>query len=99
MKFFKVCFTIIAIAVVALISGFTLQTLWSWFIVPTFSIQPLTIIQAVGISFFIKYLQMSLKDFKNSEPVSVSEKIKIFVMFVVIKVYVLALGWIITLFM
>ena len=94
----KVCFTLITIVITALIGGFVFQTLWSWFIVPTFSMQPMTIIQAIGTSFFINYLKMNLGK-KNDEEFSMELVLKALMMSIVMSLYILGLGWVFTLFM
>lgn len=96
--FGKVCFTLITMFITALIGGFVFQTLWGWFIVPTFTMQPLTLIQAIGTSFFINYLKMNLAK-KSDDEFSMEFVFKALAMSVVTALFVLGLGWIITLFM
>jgi hypothetical protein len=96
--FGKVCFTLITMVITALIGGFVFQTLWGWFIVPTFTMQPMTLIQAIGTSFFINYLKMNLGK-KSDDEFSMKFVLKALVMSVVMALFVLGLGWVITLFM
>lgn len=94
----KVCFTLITMVITALIGGFVFQTLWGWFIVPTFTMQPMTLIQAIGTSFFISYLKINLSQ-KNDDEFSIEFVAKALVMSIVMGLFVLGLGWVITLFM
>lgn len=96
--FGKVCFTLITMVITALIGGFVFQTLWGWFIVPTFTMQPMTLIQAIGTSFFINYLKTNLGK-KSDDEFSMEFVLKALVMSVVMALFVLGLGWVITLFM
>lgn len=49
------------------LDGFVLTKLWSWFIVPIFHLNPLTLIQALGFSLVIRYLTKDIlsKDFSK----------------------------------
>lgn len=96
--FGKVCFTLTTMVITTLISGFVFQTLWGWFIVPTFTMQPMTLIQAIGISFFISYIKRNL-DKENDDEFSMEFVVKGLVISVVMALLILGLGWIITLFM
>lgn len=96
--FGKVCFTLITMVITTLIGGFVFQTLWGWFIVPTFTMQPMTLIQAIGISCFISYIKMNLGK-KNDDEFSMEFVLKVLVMSVVMALLILGFGWIITLFM
>lgn len=96
--FGKICFTLTTMIITTLISGFVFQTLWGWFIVPTFTMQPMTLIQAIGISFFINYIKMNLSE-KNDDEFSMEFVLKILLMSVAMALFNLGLGWIITLFM
>lgn len=94
----KLFFTLITMVITTLIGGFVFQTLWGWFIVPTFSIQPMTIIQAIGTSFFIGYLNINLGK-KNDEKFTMEFVFKTLVSSILMSLFVLGIGWIITLFM
>lgn len=47
---------ILLLVLSAIINGFVLSILWSWFIVPLFGLPTLTIPQAIGISMIVSYL-------------------------------------------
>lgn len=48
-EFFKLLGTIILSIVAILFSGFVTSFLWGWFMVPSFSLPPISTIQAIGI--------------------------------------------------
>ena len=48
--FFVAWFICGAVLVGVLVDGFILKTLWGWFVVPTFSIPPLTLPMAAGLA-------------------------------------------------
>jgi hypothetical protein len=96
--FGKICFTLITMIITALIGGFVFQTLWGWFIVPTLTMPQLTLIQAIGISFFIECLKMNLVK-KNDNVFSMLYLLNALIMSIVSALLVLGLGWVITLFM
>lgn len=100
---------ILGIFLISLIRGFVLAKLWLWFVVSTFNVDPLTIVQALGISFTFSYLMGNLEKFKTNEEkedkeltttgVIVGKVIEGFVKSIVAAFVVLFLGWILTLFM
>lgn len=55
-----------------LVMGLVLQTLWGWFIVPTFSLPELTLIHAIGIGLIMELYNEDLSDIKDKykEPLS-----------------------------
>ena len=96
--FGKICFTLISMVITTIITGYVFQTLWEWFIVPTFTMQSLTLVQAIGISFFINYLKMNL-DKKDDKEFSMELVFKSLAMSIVMSLFVFGIGWTITLFM
>ena len=76
-----------------ILSGYTLTMLWDWFIVTTFGMKSLTIIQAIGVSYVVGFLTFQLT---SKDDRSWGEKIS----YLIARPLVfLAIGWIITLFM
>ena len=76
-----------------ILSGWTVTVLWDWFIVTTFKLVPLTIIQALGISLIAGYL--------THQPIKQeARKYSELVAFCFAKpIMFLIVGWIIHLFM
>ena len=47
---------VVAIVVGAVMNGYVLSVLWGWFVVPVFSVPPLSIATAIGLSLAIGML-------------------------------------------
>jgi len=98
-KFFS-CLGIIITAVSllifsAVIGGFVLAKLWEWFVVPIFSMQLLTISQAIGLSLVVSYFKTAKddEDYKNKSFAEIA--IESFGKVVVQAAVILTLGWIV----
>lgn len=52
----KILFTFMAVPVAIFTHGYTISTLWSWFIVPLFNVIEIGILQAAAIMIFVNYL-------------------------------------------
>lgn len=64
------CLGILEIIAIQLLNGFTLQHLWSWFVVPKFhGIPSLNIREAIGIALVVRFLtwQMSSTSEENKK--------------------------------
>ena len=80
----------------ALIHGAVLVQLWEWFIVPTFNMSPLLLVQSMGIVLTINYV----KRHKPKTPENFWKEVVENMIFIVISaVMVLTLGWITNQFM
>lgn len=73
--------------------GFVFQTLWGWFIVPTFSVAPLTLPFAIGVAMVVRLLTITYKTDAKSP-----ELLKSFLTGVFGYGLFLLIGWIVTLF-
>ncbi len=51
----KVLLTFIAVPVAVFTHGYTISTLWSWFIVPLLDVPEISILQAAAIMVFVNY--------------------------------------------
>jgi len=81
-----------------IINGFVFSKLWFWFIVPIFQTQPLRIVEAIGIVFLINFVR-TRKD-KEANEDNFWEQFTTNIIFVVlIAVFALLSGWIVTLFL
>ena len=94
-NFGKFMFLLIIAALSLLINGFVIYTLWSWFIVSTFNVTKLTLMQSMGISLFIGYFKVKYR----KEPIDESEWVPRILFEIISSAMVLALGWLVTLFM
>lgn len=79
--------------VVYLLNGVALKLLWGWFMVPTFGLPVISLVQALGIMIIISFLAHQhipmYKDFENEQ----------FFFLILIPVLAMAVGWIVHLFM
>jgi len=93
--------TIVAMLVCAFISGFTLSTIWGWFMVPIFGLPSLSIAGAYAVSLVVTTIthQYKVEDYeKNTKPYG--EQLIIAIIFAFAKCFiVLTIGWTIKLFM
>ena len=83
----------IAIPLALVLSGFTIVTLWQWFVIPVFHLPVLTIAQAIGLALFVGYFTTSIK---SSEDKTAGE---FFSELFSKPLVCLALGWIFHLFL
>lgn len=60
-NFGKFCFTIFALVVSAMIGGYILMKLYTWYVVPVFQTPSMGLAQSIGVSFFISYLKWNKK--------------------------------------
>lgn len=96
--FGKICAAVIVLVFTSIVGGFVFETLWNWFIVTTFQMKQLTLIEAISISFLIGYLRGNSQ--KKEEEESSMEKLFISVYRgVAWSGIALFIGWIIHLFM
>lgn len=79
-----------------LLSGYTITKLWGWFIVPVFTVSPLTIMQGLGISLLINYLTWRKQYYKTD---NISEELVRDILSMWLKPLIfLGTGWIYTWF-
>lgn len=56
-----IIFMVIYITPITLLRAWVLKTLWMWYIAPTFDVDPLTMVQAFGLSLFVSVLSGNTK--------------------------------------
>lgn len=59
--------TIVIMVYAAMMNGWALSKLWSWFIVTTFGLPALTIPAAIGLAMVVSYLTTKLDDKKSED--------------------------------
>lgn len=59
--------TIVLMVYGAMMNGWALSKLWSWFIVKTFGLPALTIPSAIGVAMVVTYLTQKLDDKKSED--------------------------------
>ena len=74
--------------------------LWGWFIVSTFHAQPLTVIEAIGVSLVVGFLTVSYPKASTTEPRPQSLLLMEAIGFgILLPILSLGVGWVIHLFM
>ena len=97
--FGKTVLAIVLIFIVGFLEGYTLMKLWVWFIVSTFHITPITIIQALGIGLVFSFLKLDRKKVMEKGDESYKDFITSLIMSCVTIVFVLGAGWVLKLWM
>ena len=59
--FGKIIFGLLLLIVTTVLSGFVFTILWGWFIVPTFGMQDLRVIEGIGIMFIIGFVKAKIE--------------------------------------
>ena len=80
-----------------ILQGWIFTKIWGWFIVGTFGLQPLSIIQALGVMMFVSYLTVKLD--KDTDDDFWGEYIEKYLFKVFMSLWVLFISWILFLFM
>lgn len=88
----------LAMIINPIIYGFVFSKLWFWFIVPIFQMQPLRIVEAIGILFIINLVTLKLDKEVNEDDFWIKFITNI-VFVVLVSIYTLFSGWILTLFL
>ena len=79
-----------------IIRGYVFLSLWAWFIVPTFSVNPLRLIEAIGLMFIVGYLSTKFNlDEKEHEKSFAERMITATLIQLFYSGIVLLFGWII----
>ncbi len=89
--FGKLCLWALVIITKFLLDGFVIMKLWQWFIVYAFAVQPINLIQSIGLVLIWKYL---LSENKDGDKNFTEQFIKTLLRFGI----TLGLGYLITLF-
>jgi hypothetical protein len=91
--------SLLVLAVIGtLIKGFLLMKFYAWFIAPTFGISELTLVQSLGLSFFVGFITFKYK--KEEKKRTTTEIITEALGFYLVGYpLVLLMGWILSLFM
>ena len=96
-NFGKFMTVLLAMIISPVINGFVFSKLWLWFIVPTFQIQTLRVVEAIGIILLINFIRV--KRDKEASKDKLWETLALNMIFVVLMAgFALFSGWIVTLF-
>lgn len=89
---------LIVTPLMAILQGWVLTVLWSWFVVPTFGLPELSIAVAIGLSLIVGMFK-GYSTTRKSEDLETSEKVGQVIVMIFGPFFVLFLGWIVHLFM
>jgi hypothetical protein len=97
-KFGKFMTIILAAILSPIINGFVLLKLWTWFIIPIFHLEPLTLVQSIGLVFICNFIlyQRNPKEDKDEFWNTILELI---ITTLSAAITALLCGWIVSLFM
>ena len=97
-NFGKFMTVVLAMIITPIINGFVFSKLWFWFIVPTLQMQPLRVIEAIGIIFLINFIRV--KRDKEADKNKFWETFASNMVFIVFMAgFALLFGWVVTLFL
>ena len=97
-NFGKFMTIVLAMIISPIINGFVFSKLWIWFIVPIFQVQPLRVVEAIGVVFLINFVR-ARKD-KEADKDKFWENFATNMIFVVLMAgFALLSGWVVTLFL
>lgn len=82
----------------SIINGFVFVKLWYWFIVPTFSMEELRIVEAIGVILLIGFVKQT-RDKENKDDDFWSKFLESMIYIVVFALLALGFGYLISLFM
>lgn len=99
-KFLGGFLLMVAVMVItALVNGFTLATLWAWFIIPTFGLPALGIASAIGLAMVVSFLTYQYSSKKEESDGFVEDMLKALMMSLVRAAITLAVAFVVHLFM
>ena len=92
--------TVVALVLGVIMGGFVLSKLWVWFMVPIFDLNPLRIVEAIGLTFLVGYMTKNpTESNKTLEGPFLEELLIAFLQTLVMAGGFLFIGWVIQLFM
>lgn len=95
-SFGKFCFAIIILTISTIIAGFVFLTLWKWFVIPPFHLPAISLTQAIGLMFTLRFLKgMKKDDGKKDMEETIKDLKEDFKSLIVYTGLVLVIGWII----
>ena len=95
-NFGKFMILLISLIISPIINGYVLVQLWEWFIVSTFDVQPLQLVNGIGILILINFIYAK----KSTTTDDVWQELLEAMSFLfVLAAFTLFSGWIVTLFM
>ena len=95
-NFGKFTFIILSLILLPLLNGFIVSKLYLWFIVPTFNMEPLRIVEAIGLSLIVKYMTTITK--RSDSETTFKDLVQDNLFQVIMALLILTIAWIVNLF-
>lgn len=96
-NFGKFVTIVLAMIIGPIVYGFVILKLWGWFIVPIFEVEPLRLVEAIGLMFIINYIRA--KRDKEADKYKFWEQFANNILFLfLMSGFALLSGWIVSLF-
>ena len=93
--FGKFCFGVLIIVATFIVNGFVFMKFWHWFIMYTFAVQPINLIQSIGLMFVWNFMKPTPKYDKDAKMKDLTEH---FFKKMAMTAVVFFIGWILTFF-
>jgi hypothetical protein len=93
----KLLFATFLAIITIIVEGFVFMQLWQWFTVPVFKVQPLTLVQSLGLILFLAYLKSKPKK-KTEDDLSWENLVRNFINSLMLISLFLGAGYLINLF-
>tara|TARA_R110000850_G_scaffold32558_1_gene89716 strand:- start:118 stop:417 length:300 start_codon:yes stop_codon:yes gene_type:complete len=97
-NFGKFMTIVIMMIISPIVNGYVFTKLWMWFIVPTFNIHPIRLIEAVGILLLVNFIKAK-KDKAAKQESFWSDFIENVIFMFLMAGFVLLSGWVFKMFM
>ena len=78
--------------------GFTIRTMWIWFVEPTYQIPAPTIVNAAGIAMLVSFMTIKIDRYDRDDRDQMSQAAYKSIISIVLPFFLLGFGWIVHLF-
>ena len=90
-----ILFAIISIVVGTLMNGWAVSVLWGWFVVPIFSVEPLSVLQACGLALVASILTHQTKETNKESKSTSALVVEVLAVSVLSPLFIVFFGWLI----
>ena len=95
-NFLKFVFSMFFVALFSILNGYVFMKLWDWFFVPIFDLNPIRLVEAIGISIVVNFLIARKPSSNKDFWVEFTETISFAISYSVLALFT---GWVVSLFM
>lgn len=91
---------VLLVVVSAILNGFVISVMWTWFVVPVFRLPALSVVQSIGLAMIVSvFIKDSIASGKNNGDSASDIAVKVIVRVVVSPLLTLFIAWVVTLFL